>query len=94
LELVCKAFDTVWVKALLYKLGKYGIKGDLLCWLNSYLSKRTQRVMIKDALSGIGHLHAGVPQGSVLGPSLTLKIIISVLVGLNFNNHLFDHFFM
>jgi hypothetical protein len=24
---------------------------------------------------------------------LTLKIIISVLVGLNFNNHLFDHFF-
>jgi hypothetical protein len=50
----------------LYKLGKYGIKGDLLCWLKSYLSNRTQRVMIKDALSGIGHLHAGVPQGSVL----------------------------
>jgi hypothetical protein len=24
---------------------------------------------------------------------LALKIIISVLVGLNFNNHLFDHFF-
>jgi hypothetical protein len=49
------------VCALLYKLGKYGIKGDLLCWLNSYLFKRTQRVMIKDALSGNGHLHAGVP---------------------------------
>jgi hypothetical protein len=47
-----------------YKLGKYGINGDLLCWLKSYFSNRTQRVMIKDALSGIGHLHAGVPQGS------------------------------
>jgi hypothetical protein len=47
---ISKAFDTVWVKALLYKLGKYGIKGDLLCWLNSYISKRTQRVMIKDVL--------------------------------------------
>jgi hypothetical protein len=55
-------FDTVWVKTLLYKLGKYGIKGDLLCWLNSYLSNRPQRVMIKDALSGIGHLHVGVLQ--------------------------------
>jgi hypothetical protein len=39
---ISKAFDTVWVKALFYKLGKYGIKGDLLCWLNSYLSNRTQ----------------------------------------------------
>ena len=55
---ISKAFDTVCVKALLYKLGKYGIKGDLLCWLNSYLSNRTQstqRVMIQDALSGNGH---------------------------------------
>ena len=60
---ISKAFDTVWVKTLLYKLGKYGIKGDLLCWLKRYLSNRTQRVMIKDALSGIGHLHAGGPQG-------------------------------
>ena len=64
---ISKAFDTVWVKVLLYKLGKYGIKGDLLCWLKSYLSNRTQRVMIKDALSGIGHLHAGVPQGVSIG---------------------------
>jgi hypothetical protein len=37
---ISKAFDTVWVKALLYKLGKYGIKGDLLCWLKSYFSNR------------------------------------------------------
>ena len=59
---ISKAFDTVWVKALLYKLGKYGIKWDLLCWLKSYLSNHTQKVMIKDDLSGIGHLHADVPQ--------------------------------
>ena len=72
---ISKAFDTVWVKALLYKLGKYGMKGDLLCWLKSYLSNRTQRVMIKDALSGIGHLHAGVPQGLVLGPLMFLIFI-------------------
>ena len=51
------------------------IKGDLLCWLNSYLSNRTQRVMIKDALSGIGHLHAGVPQGLVFRPLMFLIFI-------------------
>ena len=36
---ISKAFDTVWVKALLYKLGKYGIKGDLLCWAEKILKK-------------------------------------------------------
>ena len=44
-------------------------------WLKSYLSIRTQRVVIKDALSNIGQLKGGVPQGSVLGPLLFLVFI-------------------
>jgi hypothetical protein len=40
---------------------------------------------ITDEIVGLGRLFAD--------DTLTLKIIISVLVGLNFNNHLFDHFF-
>jgi hypothetical protein len=50
----------------------YGVKGELLCWLKSYLSNRCQRVIIKDAISSVGELKAGVPQGSVLGPLLFL----------------------
>jgi hypothetical protein len=54
LLILVKAFDTVWIKALILKLEKNGIKGNLLFWLKSYLSRRKQRVVIKDAISSTG----------------------------------------
>jgi hypothetical protein len=72
---ISKAFDIVWIKALILKLENYGIQGKLLFWLKSYLSRRKQRVVIKDAISNTGELKAGVPQGSVLGPLLFLFIL-------------------
>jgi hypothetical protein len=42
---VSKAFDRVWIGELLLKLERYGIKGDLLMWLKSYL---TNRSMVKN----------------------------------------------
>ena len=39
-----KAFDKVPHKRLVYKISKYGIKGDILGWINSFLSNRTQCV--------------------------------------------------
>lgn len=74
---ISKAFDTIWIRALLLKLEKYGIKGDLLTWLGSYVSYRTQRVTVKDALSNAGKLKAGVPQGSILEPILFTVGIVS-----------------
>jgi hypothetical protein len=44
-------------------------------WLKSYLTNSSQKVAIKEALSELDDLKAGVPQGSVLGHLLFLVFI-------------------
>ena len=65
------AFDTVDHNILLRRLEtSFGVTGDSLKWFDSYLSGRTQRVMVDGKLSERCHLSFGVPQGSCLGPLL------------------------
>ena len=52
-----------------------GIRGSLLHWFTDYLSDRYQRVTLDGFESNWGHIRAGVPQGSVLGPLLFLVYI-------------------
>jgi hypothetical protein len=44
---ISKAFDTVWIKALILKLEKYGTKGNLLFWLKGYLSRRNILILVE-----------------------------------------------
>ena len=65
-----KAFDTVPHERLLTKLNGYGIQGDLLQWVRNFLFDRKQYVTINNNSSNMIPVTSGVPQGSVLGPTL------------------------
>ena len=70
-----KAFDKVPHERLLLKLDHYGIRGDILDWINQFLTNRTQQVVLEGEKSSHADVTSGVPQGTVLGPLLFLLYI-------------------
>jgi len=70
-----KAFDTVPHLRLISKLKGYGIKGELLQWISDFLKDRTQYVTVNGNSSERIRVTSGVPQGSVVGPSLFIYFI-------------------
>ena len=64
------AFDRVWHAALVTKLRAAGVDGALLRLLRNYLENRFLRVIVEGRESELHPIHAGVPQGSCLGPLL------------------------
>ena len=76
-----KAYDTTWKHGIMKDLHKLGLKGrlplfiqnflsDRTLFIQNFLSDRTFNVRIGNTLSDIFKQEQGVPQGSILSPTL------------------------
>lgn len=61
-----KAYDTTWRHGIIKELFKMGIKGNMIRFINSFLSDRFIKVRIGNKISSPFVQEEGVPQGSVL----------------------------
>ena len=68
---ISKAFDKVWHADPFLRLKSYGILGQIFSLIPSFLSNRWLRVVLDGKSSQEYPVNTGVPQGSILGPTLS-----------------------
>ena len=74
-----KAFDTLDHRVLLNKLTSLGFNKASVQWFNTYLTDRSQSVVVNGSTSEPQPILFGVPQGSLIGPLLFIFYINDLL---------------
>ena len=82
-----KAFDSTWIKGLLFKLFKLGIQGSALKLFDNMLNGASSRVWAYGHLSEPFYLQQGTRQGSICSPFLYTVFIDELLCMLNASGH-------
>ena len=77
------------MKWVIFKLKQNGISGESLHILSDFLSNRKQKVVLNGQNLSFTNIHAGVSQGSILGPLLFLICINDLSDNLTSNAKLF-----
>ena len=67
---LAKAFDSVEHNTLIHRLSSIGLSPSCCDWFASYLTDRAQQVKSGNTISDPLAISKGVPQGSILGPTL------------------------
>lgn len=65
-----KAYDTIWIDGLIHKLKNIGIQGNILHFFYNFLLNRTYQVRVGSKFSQDFKMDRGLPQGSILSPTL------------------------
>ena len=84
---ISATFDTIDHTILLNHLhNSFGVGGNVLSLISSYLAMRSQTVRVGSASSAPSDCSCGVPQGSVLGPIL-LTVYVFPITSVAYRHH-------